>query len=622
MTSFDIIRKRYARKLRNFKKGYLLVNLPCGIGKSYGAIQLLKNKEVVYIYLCQSHKICDELLDNFGVDVPHIRGIKQLCNNDKRDLMVNNGIPIGKTLCKTCDLSDFCEYKMQINDIMSNPRSFISVQSYLNTPFLKNFIYKALKMEKEVILILDEDITNSLKTITNISIDDLNNTRNLIQTYTTTRNRRKTKVTKELMLLCKILIKLLEDRLFMKSLEDNIKNGTFDGALLKKLRIDLKDILDEYSDIDKRTWNSLCNNLSNLIEKQYDNDKYIKNIIYPLKDILNSIAYADIKTNINFTITKIFKDNAFIPVIKHQVINTNLPPIPTIILDASGTKEYYEEVFDTKFKVYGSDINIPRKIWQIQNGKYPISSIGFERGSLITHDRIFNAVLYIVKTHKNVGIITMSKVQIQLKHFLNKNGYNVPMEYYGNLRSSNSMKDVSTLIVLGTPEPNLIDYPFDVGCYYIGQPLISTKRRVEDDKTEYYYTDYRYRIHIERIREREIEQAIDRIRFDGVDKSKKVFLLTKLPINFKTHPMMLSELFKKVLNPYVTMLKVIDEYPVWVDAYHQLQRYKVFKEYKITDIRDELLRMDYIIKNSLFAQITDFGHDFLLPYMEKMIHER
>ena len=259
----------------------LLVNLPCASGKTHVTVkQLLDNPNVITIYLCQSHEICNEHIEKFGIKAKHILGANRLCKHPNKTDCINAGVIVSDALCVNCfESTETCPYKKQMDDIIKEPCSFISVHSYLNTKFLEKFVGSALKTELPIVLVIDEDVFGSLKETTEITIQDIFDTKNLIQEYCET--HRKTKPVRLFSLIIRELQLVIGYRENLSGVE--LIKWLYEQLAHKKFHYDT------YKSISYKSWNYTLGNLKKLLREHYENEEYIKDIIPKLKEIIDEI---------------------------------------------------------------------------------------------------------------------------------------------------------------------------------------------------------------------------------------------------------------------------------------------------------------------------------------------
>jgi len=230
-----------------------------------------------------------------------------------------------------------------------------------------------------------------------------------------------------------------------------------------------------------------------------------------------------------------------------------------IITDATTTPDIYRlfaEKIEFGFEDLTSLLDIPdynRNIFQTTDGFYYIGS--FENA----FDKIMNLTEKIIKLHIKEGfvdeehkanVICLQGFEDKIKGELIKRRINskfLRMNHYWNLRGTNYMKNDYLIMLLGIPEPNFMEVWMEAKTWYIGEKKISIDRRKEPrkgryNKGDYYYLDDRLRTFVTMKRENELEQIIERLRFFLGDANKFAYVLTALPISYKTEKLTCKEI--------------------------------------------------------------------------------
>jgi hypothetical protein len=230
-----------------------------------------------------------------------------------------------------------------------------------------------------------------------------------------------------------------------------------------------------------------------------------------------------------------------------------------IITDATTTSDMYRllaEKIDFEYRDLTHLLDIPeynRNIFQTTDGMYYIES--FENA----FDKMVNLTVKIIKFHITEGfvnnkhkanIICLYRFENRVKEELIKRGIDpncFRVNHYWNLRGINYMKDDYLIILLGIPEPNILETWMEAKTWHISEKTIGIDRREEPrkgryNKGDYYYLDERLRIFVEMKRENELEQIIERLRFFLGDANKFAYMLTALPISYKTEKLTCKEI--------------------------------------------------------------------------------
>ncbi|MCK4902654.1 MAG: hypothetical protein KAS76_04785, partial [Thermoplasmatales archaeon] len=248
--------------------------------------------------------------------------------------------------------------------------------------------------------------------------------------------------------------------------------------------------------------------------------------------------------------------------IVNTILNRQLPKVPVVILDATGDKELFEQLFGREVVEYSPKLKIKRNVIQICDGMYYSASMFYDS----TRNRIYNAVYRLIKYHlkkdtKNINIVTMKKYStianeegkyknMSIERYLINKGLDMSriiIWHYGAVKGKNAMQDDNVLILIGTPEPNIYSFPKEVECWYEGQKKIVTDRIPEPSGSpfhehNYRYADKRYYAHVRSKREHELEQDIERLRFAISNKGKVVYVFSMLPLSIDTKRINLKDL--------------------------------------------------------------------------------
>jgi len=588
----------------------LFVRLPPGAGKTItGSKILFGRKDIFTIWLCPRHDNVEDIL-NHNQNVFHLKGRKLLCiRGEELDEFSSYYVNIEEFLCNNCEhhgKSSDCPYYEQFNELFKEGYSFVSVHHFLITEFISNYIKNRAEEEYKV-LVIDENPLNNLSNETIIRYDDLAQLHKMIMD-----------------------IELYDDEI------PDMPYRTHYGMLFSicyalqrilKLKGDINgkkfiDIFNETAVIMKKFTPFSFKNVKWFVNnkrivtgnhklsvgyKKELSDRFLKGRkIKNIFDVVLQIArqcvnyeYEDDR-NLMFYKTEHFEyfkgENRQVAEIHFKEITKNLPDVPIIIMDATGEKELYEQLFSRKVEVFDVNTEIKRDITQFMDGFYNISSLCRKE----TRNRLFDCIYHIVKYHIDRGEERVAIVIVKdyygklLSKYLLKRGieeHQVHIDHYGNIKGTNIMEDDKTIILVGTPEPNIQDFPLNVACWYEGEKPISNERIKEPKDSPFYRHDYRYKdsryqAHISSIREREIEQTIDRIRFLQ-NPDKKAYLLSMLPISFETKKTTINEFFKEIIpeakmkgeifqleheSVYQMIKPLVKEGISWKSHYNRLRR--------------------------------------------------
>jgi len=267
-------------------------------------------------------------------------------------------------------------------------------------------------------------------------------------------------------------------------------------------------------------------------------------------------------------------------------VNKNLPDVPVIILDATGDKEFYEQIFKRKVIEYAPSLEVERNVIQTTDGMYYANSLFDEN----TRNKVFNAVRRVIAHHQKkdermVNVVTLKKYAritdergsykgMSIERYLKQTRVDmnkVRIWHYGDVKGKNAMQNDRVLILVGTPEPNIHSFPKEVGCWYEGENKIVTDRFTEPEGGKYHKHDHRYKdpryfTWVKHKREHELEQDIERLRFVLSIEEKVVYLFSMLPIDFETKKITIPLLHLTLLQeeerryiPHIVVLNALFE---------------------------------------------------------------
>jgi len=627
----------------------LLIKLPPGIGKTVtGSKTLFSRNDILTIWLSPNHgQIIDTVIKHNRVF--HLKGRRILCRHKLLDKFERYNVNIKKVLCLNCDQfkNSTCVYFNQYRELKSVPQSFVSVHHHLNTKFIENYFKKNRRRFPLRCLVIDENPIGNLIHKTSF------NNRDLI----------------DFVIICGRVVKKLNDDGFYLgnaplvlnkvhyALRRIIREGDvtkgifFVRKFIKFINEDHRLTLEEIEDsLKSKEMAFLVKRFNDELYKYFERGHHVNNVIFELLFIAKKCILYNKKKPEFFGGLRIEKDYnlpfysdfedfkrggmiSIVKVIRCAKVVKELPQVPIIIMDASGDKEFYSSIFNRKVEVFDLNDDIERNIVQVMDGMYNITSLSNRR----TRENVFNTVCQIVKHHLDKGedrvsIITLKRFEEGLSNYLKSRSITrIYINHYGNIRGLNVMKKDKTIILVGTPEPNIDSYPNEVANWYEGENPIRTDRVKENKRSSYYCHDYRYKdqryfAHIRTVREHEIEQTIDRLRF-LLYSGKKGYLISMLPISYPTHktnimnlrisldPKMkiLNSLIKVMRNHFYVYLQRLNDGDTKTVIYRKIENVVPFNEdrRKIKTTRAILLKDGKIVEKDGRLYITKEGEDYL-----------
>lgn len=647
------------------RRKILVVKWPPGIGKTYTTSKLLFSRNnTLTIWLGPNHKQIikdvENKLEKQNIQVFHLRGRNRpdMCINTQLLERIPNRSYINEhTICRTCEYftRSECPYYNQFEELRRNPQSWVGVHHHLQTGFLFEYINNenfGLRC-----LVIDEYFIDNLKKDVKFDTEDLLNLMDLIKDICKRLSESGNFETNfvepsRYQLFMQIACTLV--RILVDTTRDGITGLDFVNLFFKYLEEDKFEV----DEIRKRLFKE---SMDNFINNDFypeligciSNNVPIKNILEELLEITR-ICFRihddppDHDINLPFFSEKreeeYYGKKKYPKFIQYSRLIKDLPEVPIIILDATGDAELYRRLFNCEVEEFTIDIEIDRNIVQIMDAMYWKSSLKNKD----TRIRVFRAISYLVKKHlKNeniVDIITYKNYKKGLKKFLFKTGIdtsNIRFAHFGNIKGINEMENDNTLIILGTYEPNIKDYPKQVALWYEDEKPISIEKINEVKGSKFYCHDYRYKdpryfAHVRMKREHEIEQAIERLRFLYDDnREKTVYLFSMLPISFKTKKVRLAELMEQFSPIYVmrAKLKELRRKPDYVYLSHIQDGKDKLKDIKnkvrnIIPFRDNRTWFDmtknamqeskFVVEREGFLFLTEKGKKKLKEYEDEI----
>jgi hypothetical protein len=592
----------------------LLNKVGLGLGKSVttGIVQL-GDENTQAVFLCPRQEQATELRERIeqllNKPLPQIRGLKQKINStyfcDDKDLRDGKFADyyIDESIrCHNCQHN--CLYKQQFNQI-AHGESWFGVHHHLNTKIVKKSFENSTKQEK--VLIIDENPLNAFGRKIEIDKSDLQKFEDLIRDVMWLENAPE-------VLSNFALAVIYVTRCFEDILDDTNKGNEFDGySFVDKLKLKLKSkkridvnllydyvvdsqggIKNTYTSDDKDGEGESLDTIHEMLQRTNRNGILHKKIfkhfyVQRMNKIFNGDENLWVKNLLDFIVeitelcfeydknrkpndinlpfytlyTEVFEKNRkhisktlVSDMLDFEKIKDNLPEgVPIIINDGTTPTEIYElfaKKLGKELRVFQPPLpDYERNIIQFMDGNFYKTTLEND----YSWKKIVDFVVMLTKKHPNekrINIVIAKEFENKLKQSLSGRvrRSKINIIHFGNVRGLIGLEKDKVMIIIGIPEPNSKLFSKEVGRWYEGEAKISIERREEPDKIPYYYLDDRYRPFVESIRENEIEQVIERLRFFLPPEGKVCYLICKLPISFETKKTTISnyELDDKILK--------------------------------------------------------------------------
>ena len=624
-------------------------------GKTVTTLETVSKYCNKFIYLGKTHALVQDKLDEVKLsDVVHIEGMSRKCKKlaeYKQALKWN--INPKEFLGERCEIKN-CEYKNQFIDLEN--KSWAGVHSHI--PLINQLVNK--DGNKYDVLIIDEDFINSISHESSFTSAQLNNLNRLLDetvrdipmTGSTSSDHMYFFYTK-MKDLIRVLLLILSDT----NITNNVSGLNFIDLLAKNLKTD---------SIMRARPNFACLNLRKkyydlLYKKLNSNDrvpKNFKNIFDDVVEILEMYTkYRGVSKKIVIPIgINIYKRKA--NEIWINKINTELPNIPIICLNANGDTKFLRDTLGRAVEEFNVNIAVKHNIIQITDSNYSLRAMtsnvtrnkgwhfimqninewtknGTKKVWVITHKRYSTIENEMYKPEAEPPIDTRG---LSLERYLISHG--VDMSKVGfthhQIAIGIELEDLDNkLIVHAVPEPHPEKYVNKVSMYHEGQEPLSNERIVEPKGSKYYGHDYRYKDDrynnaVKRVRENQLEHNVGRLR-QYINLSAECILMTNLPINLETKEMTMKEYIKmkgwndESANLKVLKLVVKDFAISREELVKKIRRWKTVEDlatekkqgYKV--VIDTLLKNDMICStvveqkyhNKQFFQVTKKGQKYV-----------
>lgn len=634
----ETIRKKAYGEIKEFideqNPDIFLLNTPCGTGKTRLAVKLFKDsnyRDTAIFYVALNHDHCkDEVMANVNRNVLYLKGIKKECKNPDYQTIKQNGfnLNIQRVLCQHCpdEIKDECRYYHNINEVKNNERidKVVTVQHYINTDVIKEFFNK-FNEDKKKILIIDEDFFGALKSSRRITQQSLLRMAQNITLMNPTQIGQygKYNVTfiNSLYALHHTLKStrgILEQKDFTDKFFEKFKALSIgESNPLSKLKsLFTYDWMDYYENYTESLYNHMR---THGFENDYSNQLHhvVSNCLeYQGKDVLLPFYMIERRVTIH-------GEDHQVKYLVDLNNTTELPEIPILVMDATVQADIIQDVFnrDVFTSHLTQEISVTRDVIQFQQGNYSRRSLN----NSTTFRNVLKNIKDLIQFEEKrtpqlkIGIISYNSFRLKIRRKLTElqvDTSKITFDYFGHIRGSNKFNDCTVLFILGTYIPNIKAFPRDLGGWYVGEPSLIKEVNQRGDE---FYSDKRYKLHLQRVTEGESIQAIDRIRF-LFNKNKIVYLFSKieLPIQTEQYPTVDNYIFR-------TAEKNNEEYVYLKDLVEQgtKQRYKLhnnlnrrvpFRNEKssskaVTRTYEKLLKDEYIENERGKLSVTPKGKE-------------
>lgn len=609
-----------------------LLNTPCGTGKTRLAVKLFKDKnyrETAIFYVALNHDHCkDEVMQKVNRNVLYLKGIKQECKNPDYQTIKQGkfNLNIQRILCPNCpsELKDTCPYYHNIDEVKNNEQidKVVTVQHYINTDIINDFFNK-FSEDKKKILIIDEDFFGALASDSEITQQSLQRMAENITLMNPTQigYYGKYNVT--------FINSLYALNHTLKSSRGLLEQKEFTDKFFEKfnaLSIVENNPLSKLKSLFTNDWRHYYNSYSESLythmrthgfENDYTDQLHhvVTNCLeYQGKDVLLPFYMIERRE------TTEGEDHQ----VKYLVdLNntTQLPEVPIIVMDATVQADIIQDVFnrDVYTSHFPQEISVKRNVIQFQQGNYSRSSLN----NSTTFNNVLNNIKDLIQFEEKrtsplkIGLISYKSVLPKIIWKLTElqvNTSEITFGHFGYIRGSNKFNDCTVLFILGTYIPNIKAFPRDIGGWHVGE---SPLRKVVNQQGDEFYSDERYKRHLKRVKEAEMIQAIDRIRFlFGGNKIVYLFSKIELPILTEQYPTVENYIFRdigKYNTEYVYLKDLVEQGPKQRNKFHNnLNRRVPFRNetsssIAVTRTYENLLEKEYIKNERGKLSVTPKG---------------
>lgn len=564
------------------------IKAPAGIGKTEAIIQhavklVKENNAYIEIYLPR-HNLAVELKEriveyakkdfNIDIAVEIILGRNAKYRPDNHCIKSTStaavsqaGSSVSSLLCHNKDNTEFCaEYNNCNYWKQFHKKQSITIYTHKHL-FLQRNHYE--KQKKPTLIIIDESFFVSA--LSSIEFDD--------------------KVIESLSL-PKALIQALDKKLPYNYLLKNFE----DPATL------VEEQLSKYKSKQYNILKSIApNTLPDTVKKKITEANKYRNDIALLKTMKADFERIENGQEPIFLFRHEYKDKDQNVLVKwycvqeHQKLerlkwiedDESVSTLPTICIDADLDPIIANEFFThLKFKEYYAKRNAT--IWQVitvTNAKRNIFNDTSEENIKYLLKQINNICKKFKSKNdqKNVVLITYQELLDHLKDDLPNN---VTTHYFGNLRGIDMLKNCDACIVIGR---NQIPYDavdrYGIGLWHDSEEQLKLGdniyqeagyRTTNGNKVGTYVSfpvDKRLMAIAKQVRECETLQAIDRLRLMFNNVSKRIFILSSVPLDIDIDQVILPDRSETIIN------KIMSKTKDYVITFHVPTLYRHYKEY-------------------------------------------
>jgi hypothetical protein len=385
----------------------LLLTLSQGLGKSVTTAKALLDADIPFIFLMPSHENVVNLFHKNSVLSPynvfHLKGreAKVSLDSDSKEKMCINpliskvskkNISVMDFLCKQrCGILPNCRYLEQFKTLTKKdeeeekkPQSWASVYQFMSTKFLQEYPCECV--------VLDENPLGGLHREVEFNVNDLDDLEKILNEIQRKVSEKFTEVSDEkkadeyyffnqcyasVIIIINILKKFVTNLSKEEILSGKPLIDMFIGELKSKRVLNSVERSFKFSS-QKTLFHNYSEELYDLFSEDTEFDTDFKNIFYDVIRIAKDcLSNKGINEDINFSTVLQWHKNKR-NTITYYSVTKELPKKPIIILDATGDKEVYQNIFGRDVIEFDIPIKINRNIIQITDGLYPKQSLYHE----------------------------------------------------------------------------------------------------------------------------------------------------------------------------------------------------------------------------------------------------
>ena len=616
--------------------GTILINYPQGTGKSVSTLRALLENNNKSVYCGVNHKFNHNLLEiinrlyDTSYHLPIIKGrnafvnpdenSERMCINPQLKEFQRKKLNVKDYLCETCPYQKKCMYNKQF-EALQYDRTILTVLDFIGTPFF-NELFEEHGYE---VLVIDE---NSFRALVDTIRFNTNHLSVLQQLLVEMQLECSHEYTDYFLLFNDVIGALLQITKSLRSSNKHITGKKFKDAFFQNISLDTSD---------------MRNLLYNMKGFNGEYKHFLKTVLQDdirrldgFKDIL-----FDIESMIRLLLDFEHMTTPFIlPMFAKFISNRSnefwfykrvkdLPDVPTIIVDATGDAQVYQQILDRPIDEFSLPLDIQRNIIQITDGFYWKEPLAFSE----ERERLWDKVRFVMDTMFQEGadiifIITYKQFVESIKQELLKTypSDRFEVHYFGNIKGRNFSKLTknSCLISVGTFSPNIEEYAEMLSCFFAGEEPFDTERVIELPSSDFYQHDYRYdderlKKFVKIYREHILEDALERLRFFLGLGGKQAVMFSMLPIKFETEKMSFNQyesmhgISKKIKAEKKAIRWLLEEGEISLSDFYN--RVKKWKGINPNELRDDLIKKNLVQivkkKRTSFLMATKIGAKYV-----------